>query len=190
MKKLLLPLVLLLSLQAAFAQKQKKAGKDETLVIEMARVKGGRFDMGDDSAAMDRRPAHTVILHDFSIGKYEITQKQWTAVMGSNPSPYNYCDDCPVTNVSWNDVQVFLEKINTLSSKHYRLPTEAEWEYAARGGIREQTKSKNYHDGWDNEEYMMKHSGREVLQYVAWFERNSNEHEHPVGKKRPNLLDI
>ena len=188
MKKILLPVVLLLSLQTTFAQDKK--AKSETLVIEMVNVKGGQFDLGDDSAAMDRRPAHSVTLHDFSIGKYEITQKQWYSVMGSNPSPYNYCDNCPVTNVSWNDIQAFLEKINAMSGKHYRLPTEAEWEFAARGGRWEKVKTKTYNDGGSDEEYMMKHSGREVLQYVAWFERNSNDHEHPVGKKRANMLNI
>ena len=177
MNRILLSVVLLLSFQATFAQKHK-APKEETLVIEMVNVKGGKFDLGDDSAAMDRRPAHTVTLSDFAIGKYEITQKEWTAVMGSNPSPYNYCDNCPVTNVSWSDIQKFLEKVNSMTGKHYRLPTEAEWEYAARGGRRE------------DKENMKKYSGREVLQYIAWFERNSNDHEHPVGKKRANQLDI
>lgn len=176
MKKILLPVVLLLSLQPAFAQKHKDS-KEQQLTIDMVNVQGGKFDMGDDSAAMDRRPAHSVILKNFSIGTYEVTQAQWKAVMGNNPSAYK-CDDCPVTNVSWNDIQQFITKLNEMTGKHYRLPTEAEWEFAARGGKNEKT------------EHMKKYSGREVLQYIAWFNRNSNDHQHPVGKKRSNELGI
>ena len=176
MKKIVLPVILLLSMQPAFAQKTK-ADNGNQVTIDMVNVKGGRFDMGDDSAALDRRPAHTVKLKDFSIGTYEVTQAQWKAVMGNNPSKY-ICDDCPVTNVSWNDIQQFITKLNSMSGKTYRLPTEAEWEFAARGGVRE------------NAENMKKYSGRHVLQYIAWFGRNSNDHQHPVGKKRENELGI
>lgn len=182
MKKLLLSLALLAALQPAFAT--DKNDKDaKTVSIEMVAVKGGRFDMGEDSGATDRRPAHTVILKDFTIGKHEVTEAVWMAVMGSNPSVYTYCDDCPVTNVSWNDIQVFLEKLNSKSGKHYRLPTEAEWEFAARGGTLEHMRA-------DNEDKLSgsKHSGRVVIQYVAWFQRNSNDHVHPVGRKTPNAL--
>ena len=172
MKKILLPVVLLLSLQSAFAHQDTKQ-----VSVDMVTVKGGKFDMGDDSAAMDRRPNHTVMLKDFSIGATEVTQAQWEAVMGSNPSKYQ-CADCPVTNVSFNDIQEFITKLNSMTGKHYRLPTEAEWEFAARGGTRE------------NKENMSKYSGRKVLQYIAWFERNANDHQHPVGKKRANELGL
>lgn len=176
MKKILVPVVLLLSLQTAFAQKHKDS-KEQQVSIDMINVQGGKFDMGDDSAYIDRRPAHSVILKNFSIGTYEVTQAQWKAVMGNNPSKY-VCDDCPVTNVSWNDIQQFIGKLNSMTGKHYRLPTEAEWEFAARGG------------NMENKEHMKKYSGREVLQYIAWFDRNSNDHQHPVGKKRANELGI
>ena len=83
----------------------------------------------------DESPAHQVTLGDFYIGRYEVTQKLWAQVMGGNPSSFKNCDDCPVENVSWDDVQVFIGKLNQLyPGRNYRLPTEAEWEYAARGG--------------------------------------------------------
>ncbi len=176
MKKILLPVVLLACLNPAFAQKNKDK-KEAQLTIDMMSVQGGKFDMGDDSAYIDRRPAHSVVLKSFSIGTYEVTQAQWKAIMDKNPSAYK-CDDCPVTNVSWNDVQTFITKLNEKTGKHYRLPTEAEWEFAARGGVKE------------NPEHMKKYSGREVLQYIAWFERNANDHQHPVGKKRANELGL
>ena len=104
-------------------------------------VKGGTFNMGCTSEQKDcndnEKPVHQVTLSDFYICKYELTQKQWRMVMGSDPSFFKNCDDCPVEQVSWDDVQVFLKKLNhslPTSQKPYRLPTEAEWEYAARGG--------------------------------------------------------
>ncbi len=184
MKKFLLPVALLLTMQSAFAQKAKDA-KAEAVSIDMIYVKGGKFDLGNDSEAVDRRPAHTVNLKDFSIGRYEVTEAQWVAVMGKNPSSYTYCSTCPVTNVSWNDIQTFLEKLNTMTGKHYRLPTEAEWEFAARGGLREHMRTTA-----DDKKVGNKHSGRVVLQYGAWFERNAKDHVHQVGKKAPNALDI
>ncbi len=104
-------------------------------------VKGGTFQMGCTSeqqdCADDEEPAHTVTLSDFYIGRYEVTQRLWTEIMGSNPSSRKNCDDCPVENVSWNDVQDFLQRLNAkYPGRNYRLPTEAEWEYAARGGGR------------------------------------------------------
>ena len=104
-------------------------------------VKGGAFTMGctgeQKDCNDDEKPAHQVTLSDFYMGKYEVTQKQWQNVMGSNPSQFKNCDECPVENVSWNDVQAFLKKLNAgipAGQNPYRLPTEAEWEYAARGG--------------------------------------------------------
>ncbi|GAA4418851.1 hypothetical protein GCM10023187_52670 [Nibrella viscosa] len=101
-------------------------------------VPGGTFQMGDTRGEGDsnERPVHTVTVSSFLMGKYEVTQRQWEAVMGSNPSEHKECPDCPVENVSWEDVKVFLQKLNARASGslHYRLPTEAEWEYAAGGG--------------------------------------------------------
>ena len=108
------------------------------------------------------------------MGKYEVTQAQWKAVMGSNPSRFKG-DNLPVENVSWDDVQAFIRKLNQLTGKRYRLPTEAEWEYAARGG----NKSRGY-----------KYAGGNNIDEVAWYDGNSGERTHPVGKKRPNELGL
>lgn len=185
MKKLILAASMLLALPAAKADDKTKKETPATVDLEMVSVSGGRFDMGEDSAAMDRRPAHSVVLKDFRIGKYEVTQAQWEAIMGSNPSAYNHCDDCPVTNVSWNDIQTFIEKLNAKTGRHFRLPTEAEWEFAARSGKQEHMRKLA-----DDQIAGNKHSGRHVLQYIAWFDRNSNDHPHRVGRKDPNKLGL
>ncbi|MGF1564250.1 MAG: PEGA domain-containing protein [Flavobacteriales bacterium] len=105
---------------------------------EMVFVEGGRFTMGCTGEQSDcddnEKPPHAVTVSSFQIGKYEVTQSQWRAVMGKKPSYFSGCDNCPVENVSWNDLQDFLLKLNQQTGKNYRLPTEAEWEYAARGG--------------------------------------------------------
>ncbi len=104
---------------------------------EMVRVGGGCFQMGSppsESGRDDDERQHRVCVDSFSIGEYEVTQAQWVAVMGSNPSRFSGCDRCPVERVSWNDVQDYIGKLNARSGKRYRLPTEAEWEYAARAG--------------------------------------------------------
>lgn len=106
---------------------------------------------------------------DYEMGKYEITQKEWKAVMGSNPSSFSSCGDtCPVENVSWDDVQIFLQKLNARTSRQYRLPTEAEWEYACYGG------SKTEYCGSDN------------IDSVAWYDKNSNNTTHPAGQNQAN----
>ena len=124
----------------------------------------------------NEQPVHKVKLSNFEMGKYPITQAQWEAVMGANPSRFNTCDQCPVEKISWNDVQEFIEKLNEkYPGKNYRLPTEAEWEYAARGG---------------NESKGNLYSGSSELGSVGWFSDNSNNKTHPVGKKQPNELGI
>ena len=147
--------------------------------IEMIFVKGGTFTMGataeQGSDAFDfEKPTHSVTVSDFYIGKYEVTQAQWRAVMGSNPSCFKG-DNLPVENVSWNDVQEFITKLNAQTGKKYRLPTEAEWEYAARGG----NQSKGY-----------KYSGSNSISNIAWYDANSNKMTHIVGQKSPNELGI
>lgn len=147
---------------------------------EMVNVVGGTFTMGCTSeqgdCADDVKPAHEVMLSDFQIGKYEVTQAQWLAVMGSNPSYFSGCDSCPVENVSWDDIQSFLSKLNSMTGKNYRLPTEAEWEYAARGG----SQSRGY-----------KYSGSNGLVKVAWYYHYNGEIKtHPVGQKSPNELGL
>jgi WD40 repeat protein len=151
------------------------------LQADMVPVAGGTFTMGwlnkeRDGEGYDReKPAHEVTLDDFYIGRYPVTQAQWRAVMGNNPSSNKPCDDCPVENVSWNDVQDFLKKLNELTDQNYRLPTEAEWEFAARGG----NQSQGY-----------LYSGSNDLDEVGWYEGNSNSKTHPVGQKKANELGL
>ena len=146
----------------------------------MVPVRGGTFTMGctpeQGSDCYDsEKPAHQVTVSDFYIGKYEVTQKEWREVMGSDPSNFKNCDNCPVEQVSWNDVQEFLSKLNAKTGKSYRLPTEAEWEYAARGG----TTSRGY-----------KYAGSNSLDEVAWYTDNSGSKTHPVGQKKANELGL
>jgi formylglycine-generating enzyme required for sulfatase activity len=150
--------------------------------IVCVKVKGGTFTMGCTSEQGsdcydDEKPAHQVTLSGFYIGKYEVTQKQWRDVMGSDPPElfFKGCDDCPVEDVSWNDVQEFIAKLNSKTGKTYRLPTEAEWEYAARGG----NKSNGF-----------KYSGSNNIDDVAWYDGNSGSKTHPVGQKKANELGI
>ncbi len=105
--------------------------------IRMVLVKGGTFMMGSPRTEMDcsaLETQHQVQVDDFYIGKFEITQAQWSAIMGNNPSFFKGCDNCPVETVSWTDAQSFITRLNELSGKTYSLPTEAQWEYACRGG--------------------------------------------------------
>ena len=146
-------------------------------------VEGGTFIMGatdeqGDDCDRDERPAHQVTVSAFYIGKYPVTQAQWKAVMGNNPSQRQRGDNFPVENLSWNDTQAFIDKLNGLTGKNYRLPTEAEWEFAARGGV----KSRSY-----------RYSGSNDFNEVAWCEPYvgmSNIGTSPVGAKQPNELGI
>jgi formylglycine-generating enzyme required for sulfatase activity len=146
---------------------------------EMIFVQGGTFWMGctieqDGDCEDDESPLHSVTLSDYYIGKYEVTQVQWQAVMSINPS--NFKDsNLPVENVSWNDAQMFIERLNTATGKNYRLPTEAEWEYAARGG---------------NKSRQNEYSGSNSIENVAWIGTNSDGSTHPVGTKMANELGI
>ena len=146
---------------------------------EMVFVDGGTFTMGATSeqgsdANDNESPTHSVTLSGFYIGKTEVTQKQWQNVMSSNPSSFKG-DELPVENVSWNDCQTFINKLNQLTGKKFRLPTEAEWEYAARGG----NKSKGY-----------KYSGSNTIGNVAWYSGNSSSRTHPVATKQANELGL
>ena len=155
------------------------AAPDALTQIEMVFVKGGTFMMGatpeqGSDAGDGEKPVHSVTVSDFYIGKYEVTQAQWKAVMGKNPSHYKG-ENRPVERVSWYDIQKFIEKLNAKTGKRYRLPTEAEWEYAARGG----NQSKGY-----------KYSGSNDIGSVAWYTNNSGDRTHPVGQKQPNELGL
>ena len=145
------------------------------LGIDFVRIPAGRFQMGSDgwwwdSARTDERPAHEVtISRPFYLGKHEVTQGQWKAVMGSNPSKQKMCgEDCPVDNVSWNDTQRFIRILNEQArgqGYHYRLPTESEWEYAARGGTVEDTPKGNLK--------ILGMNNAPVLNDIAWYGGNS-----------------
>ncbi len=145
--------------------------------IEMVRVPGGCFQMGDTfgDGGSDEKPVHEVCVSAFQIGKYEVTQSQWVAVMGSNPSKFTG-DKRPVESVSWDDVQDFIRKLNVETGRRFRLPTEAEWEYAARSGGRKEKWSGTSDPG--------------QLGDYAWTKENSNEKTHVVGTKKPNGLGI
>ena len=147
--------------------------------FEMVRVEGGTFTMGataeqGSDANEDEKPAHQVTLSSYMIGKTEVTQELWEAVMGSNPSEFNG-SNLPVENVSWEDCQTFIRKLNALTDKNFRLPTEAEWEFAARGG----NNSRGY-----------KYSGSNTVSNVAWYKDNSSSTTHPVATKASNELGI
>ncbi len=122
----------------------------------------------------DETPSHSVTVSSFYMSKYEVTQKQWKAVMAANPSSFKG-DDLPVESISWTDVQKFISKLNKLTGKKYRLPTKAEWEFASRGG----TKSLGY-----------KYSGGNDIDIVAWYGDNSSLQTHPVGQKSSNELGL
>ena len=147
--------------------------------FEMVYVEGGSFDMGatteQGSDAWDtEKPVHSVTLSDYYIGRCEVTQELWEAVMGRNPSKFKGAQN-PVERVSWSDCQEFVSRLNSLTGRTFRLPTEAEWEYAARGG----NKSLHY-----------KYSGSGNIDDVAWYRDNSGSKTHAVGTKTANELGI
>lgn len=152
---------------------------DAVTGMQFVFVKGGCFQMGDTfgGGEADEKPVHEVCVSDFNLGKYEVTQGQWREVMGSNPSHFTNCgDNCPVEKVSWNDVQDFISRLNSRSGKKYRLPTEAEWEYAARSGGKSEK--------WSGT------SSESSLGDYAWYSSNSGSKTHSVGQKLPNGLGL
>lgn len=152
--------------------------------IDMVYLPAGKFSMGcllgplmvlgrDGFCADDEKPPHEVLITPFEIGKFEVTQAQWQAVMGSNPSVYNRCGDtCPVENVSWDDAQQFVQKLNQQTGKQYRLPSEAEWEYACRAN------HKSVYCGADD------------VEVVVWYKSNADGKTHPVGEKQANAFGL
>ena len=146
---------------------------------EMVRIPSGKFMMGSDDSGSttntNEKPRHQVSVKTFSLGKYEVTQAQWLRVMGANPSFFKQCgDNCPVENVRYKEILVFIDKLNKKTGQRYRLPTEAEWEYACRSGGKNQT-----------------YCGGEDLGALAWYgEDMLAGSTHPVGKKAPNDLGL
>ena len=147
--------------------------------FKMMPVEGGSFTMGspdsDTDADDDEKPQHAVTLSSFYMGETEVTQALWKAVMdGANPSNFQG-DNLPVEKVSWEDCQTFIAKLNQMTGKTFRLPTEAEWEYAARGG---------------SKSYPFTYAGSDYLALVAWYADNSENKTHPVGTKTKNELGL
>jgi len=137
---------------------------------EMVVIPAGRFQMGSTTGRSDELPVRTVTVPSFSIGKFEVTQREWQAIMGSNPSAFKG-DTLPVVNVSWNDAQIFVQRLSARTGKRYRLPSEAEWEYAARAG--------------SNGDYSFGNDQSQLGQH-AWFNGNSGRQTRPVGQKLAN----
>ena len=195
MKKICV-LLMIISVIVLSACKEKKKSKVEEITVngvsfEMVKVEHGKFLMGtpdsqvdslNPSAAAHERPVHSVtITKDFYMGRYPVTQKLWKAVMGATPVAegdqwtvdYGLGDDVPAYFVSWTDCQAFISKLNELTGETFRLPTDAEWEYAARGG----NKSKGY-----------LYAGSDDIFEVAWF--GGFKGAEKVGRKQPNELDL
>ena len=143
--------------------------------FNMVSIKGGTFTMGSADYGSYEQPTHEVTLSAYAIGETEVTQELWEAVMGSNPSFHTGKKNLPVENVSWSDCLTFIHKLNQATGELFRLPTEAEWEYAARGG----EKSKGY-----------KYSGSNNPDDVAWHLGNSSEQTHPIKGKKANELGL
>lgn len=176
---------------AAFAQVDKKTTLSHSqkaalqwIEDNMVKIEGGSFLMGENLTDLEKLeldeyysgPVHTVTLSDFYLCRFEVTQAVWEALMGENPSQFQDCLDCPVENISWKDCKLFLQRLNQLSGKNYSLPTEAQWEYAALGGAKATR--------------IMTYAGSDFLHEVAWYEENSENRTHPVGKKAPNALGL
>ncbi len=179
MKQTILAIACILCSIAGFSQMPSN--------MQMISVKGGSFFMGSDDPKYrgeqyeNERPVRRVHVSSFFIGKYEVTQAQWRKVMGINPPAYNgvdygnkFCDECPVVKISWDDVQEFIKRLNAKTGKTYRLPTETEWEYAARGG----KYPKNF-----------LFSGGNKMAEVGWNGKK-NGTTHPVGQKICNEVGV
>ena len=154
----------------------------DSLTFRMMPVEGGSFTMGcthpkgEKHTYADELPIHKVTVNSFYMGRYEVTQALWKAVMGNNPSKWATNDSLPVEQVSWNDVQIFIARLSQMTGYRFRLPSEAEWEFAARGGNR-----------GHNTPYP---GTRSQLWEVGWFGMNSGGHSHPVGQLKPNELGL
>ena len=181
MKTTLTSLLILFLVSPTVAQEQLAERLPDilqTVNAQMVRVEGGSFTMGctpeQENCNDDEKPTRRVQVDSFEISKYEVTQELWEAVMGENPSAFENCPQCPVETVSWDDIQAFLAKLNT-GGGQYRLPSEAEWEYAARGG----SKSKEF-----------QYAGSNDWAAVAWYYENTGNRTRPVGEKQANELGL
>lgn len=178
-KTLSLFIPLLVGFSAWSQQTVKKEISVNGVTFNMVEVEGGRFNMGGTAEQYntddDEFPIHVVSLDDYMIGETEVTQRLWTAVMGNNPSSFTGEPDLPVEYVTWYDCHQFIDKLNELTGHTFRLPTEAEWEYAARGG-----KYTHYYQ----------YSGSDDINEVAWYGDNSGNTTHVVASLKPNELGL
>lgn len=157
----------------------EQAAVVKSIEQNMITVEGGNFSMGcanasDTECVGWERPRHTVTIGTFHMCKFDVTQKEWKAVMGK-AAPGKFCADCPVVNVSWSEAREFVDRLNQLTGKNYRLPTEAEWEYAAKGG---------------NKSHGFKYAGDNEAATVAWYDTLITHNIRPVGGKKPNELGL
>ena len=162
--------------RVAEAEKARRIAKQQRiahLAGKMIAIPAGSFQMGSNDGRDNEKPVHRVSLKAFKLGQHEVTQQQWQAVMGNNPSKFSGCDDCPVEKVSWNDIQGFLKKLKQQTGQTFRLPSEAEWEYACRSGGKNQ-----------------KYCGGNNESTLAWYDGNSSKKTHPVKQKQANGLGL
>ena len=152
------------------------------VMFRMMPVEGGSFTMGctrpkgEKHTYADELPTHRVTVNSFYMGQFEVTQELWKAVMGTNPSKWTGNDSLPVEQVSWNEAQIFIARLSQITGFRFRLPTEAEWEFAARGG---------------NRSHGTVYPGAASMLFeTCWYGSNSDGHSHPVGRLRPNELGI
>ena len=157
------------------ADSSQSVPKFKDFGIDMVHVPGGAFNMGSNTGAEAEKPERPVTLSGYYIGKTEVTQKLWKDVMGTLPMDVTPCDSCPVYNISWQDAQDFITRLNTLSGKKYRMPTEAEWEFAARGGAA--GKGTTY-------------SGSDKLKEVGFYVDNAGGKLHNVAQLKANELGL
>ncbi|MDM8523290.1 SUMF1/EgtB/PvdO family nonheme iron enzyme [Desulfococcaceae bacterium HSG8] len=163
--------------EKAEPEEDNRTWKDTATGMEFVLIPGGSYKMGctrwTDNCESDERPAHEVHLDEFWMGKYEVTQGEWEKIMGKNPSRFKKGERYPVERVSWNDIKEFIRKLNWESGENYRLPTEAEWEYACRSlGKRE------------------KYCGGDKPGNLAWYDKNSLSFSHPAGRKASNSIGL
>lgn len=146
------------------------------LLNDMVLVEAGTFEMGSNTVEARNRekPVHKVTLDSYYLSRFEVTQQLFLQIMGWNNS-YFQCETCPVNNISWFNMQLFIERLNLATGKNFRFPTEAEWEFAAKGG----NKSKGY-----------SYAGSNNINDVAWYAGNAMNKSHPVGQKKPNELGL
>lgn len=177
------------ALATALTLRAQLVGEDSLVVVdlpggarvEMVKVRGGTFTMGNNERRGLKvnyeasQPEHRVTVGDYYIGRYEVTQAQWMAVMGENPAKATGNDSLPVEQVSWTAAQQFCAMLSQMTGRRFRLPTEAEWEYAARGGAYS-------HD--------TPFAGAAAMASAGWYCVNSEGHTHPVGRQKANELGL